>query len=78
MLHTSLLFLFTAAPVAYESSQARGQIRAAVQAYAIATATVDPSHACSLSCSMQKCWILNPLREAGDQTCVLTDTMSRS
>ena len=38
------LSLFTVIPVAYGSSWTWGQIRAAVVAYATATATLDPSH----------------------------------
>ena len=37
-----LLLLLTTAPVAYGSSQARGQIGAAAAAYATATGTPDP------------------------------------
>ena len=58
-----------AAPVAYGIFQARGQIRAAAGAYATAMATLDPSHI------FLQGQILNPLREAGDQTCILRDTM---
>ena len=43
-------------------------------AYTTATATPDLSHACSLHHSSQQWWILNPLGEAKDQTCVLVDT----
>ena len=32
------------APIAYGNSQARGQIGAAAEAWATATATLDPSH----------------------------------
>ena len=34
----------------------------------------DPSHICSLCCSLQQCEILNPLNEARDGTCILIDT----
>ena len=40
---------------------------------ATATATQDPSHICDLHHSSQQHWILNPLSEARDQTCILTD-----
>ena len=43
-------------------------------AYTTATATRDPSHVCDLHHSSWQCWILNPLKEARDQTCILTDT----
>ena len=41
-------FLFTVVPMAYGSSQARGQITAAAVAYAIVMATLDLSCICSL------------------------------
>ena len=47
-------------------------------AYTIVTATQDPSHICSLCCSLWKHQILNPLNEARDQTSLLMDTMSDS
>ena len=43
-------------------------------AYTTATAMLDPSHVCDLHHSSRQHWILNPLSEAGDQTCVLMDT----
>ena len=42
-------------------------------AYTTATATQDPSLICDLYYSSGQCWILNPLSEARDQTCVLMD-----
>ena len=42
-------------------------------ANATATATADPSHICDLHHSPQQCWILNPLSEARDRTCLLID-----
>jgi len=42
--------------------------------YAIATATPDPSYICDLHHSLNRCQILNPLNEAGDQTHILMDT----
>ena len=59
-----LFLLFRATPVAYGSSQARGQIGAV----ATATATQDLSHDCDLNHSSWQCWILNPLNEAMDRT----------
>jgi len=46
-------------------------------AYVIATATAtpDPSHICDLHCSLYQSQILNPLSEARNRTCLLTDTM---
>ena len=43
-------------------------------AYTTATATPDPSCVCNLHHSSWQHWILNPLSEARDQTCVLMDT----
>ena len=63
-----------AAPVAYESSRARGQIGAAA-------AGLYHSHSnmgcrmCDLCYSLQRCWILNPLSEARDGTCIPMVTM---
>ena len=51
-----------------------GQIRAAPEATATATAIPDSSCICDLSSSLQQHRILNPLSEAGDQTCILVDT----
>ena len=45
-----------------------------LQLRAYATAMLDPSHICDLHQSLWQCGILNPLRKAGDQTCILTDT----
>ena len=41
--------------------------------YTTATATLDPSPVCNLSTARGNAKILNPLREARDQTCVLVD-----
>ena len=41
---------------------------------ATATATWDLSHILDLHHSSRQCWILNPLSDARDQTCVLRDT----
>ena len=62
-----------ATPVAYGRSQARCLIAAAAEAYA--TSTPDLNSICSLYCSLWQPWMLNPLSEARDQTCILTDTM---
>ena len=45
-------------------------------AYIPATAMLDLSSICDLHHSLRQCLILNPLREARDQTHVLVDTMS--
>ena len=59
-------FLFRATPVAYGGSQPRGLIGA--------MAMQDPSHICKLHHSSEQHWILNPLRQARDQTCCLMVT----
>ena len=46
-----------------------------VLAYATIMRTPNPSLICDLYCSLCQCRILNPLREAKDQTCVLKETM---
>ena len=42
-------------------------------AYPTATATPDPSCICDQHHSSWQCWILNPLSEARDGTCILMD-----
>ena len=44
-------------------------------AFATATAMPEPNRVCNLSHSLQQCWILNPLSEARNQTCILRDTV---
>ena len=39
-------------------------------------ATLDPSRICDLCCSLWQRWIPNPLSEARDGTCILTEAMS--
>ena len=70
-----VFFFLTAAPAAHGSSQARGWIRAAAEAYTTATTTQNPSLICDLRRSLHQHWILNSLSEARDQTCILTETM---
>ena len=43
-------------------------------AYTTDTATPDPNCICTLHCSSQKHWILNPLSGARDQTHIIMDT----
>ena len=43
--------------------------------YTTDTATRDPSHICNLCCSLRQHQILSPMREARDQTRILTDTV---
>ena len=45
-----------------------------LQAYTTVTAMQDMSHECDNG-SLQQCQILNPLKEARDRTCILTDTV---
>ena len=45
-----------------------------LSAYTTATATGNPSHVCNLHHSSWQHWILNPPREARDQTHILMDT----
>ena len=68
------LFLFMATPAAQSGSQARSRMAAADGAYATATATLYLSCICYLRCSLWQCQILNPMREARDQTHILMDT----
>ena len=62
-----------AAPVAYGSSQARGQIGAAASSPHHSPTTRDPAASVTYITAWQ-CQILNPLSEARDPTCVLMDT----
>ena len=65
-------FLFRAAPAAYRSSWARGQI--GVVAYVTATATLDLSHICELHGSLGQHRIFNLRGEARDGTHILKET----
>ena len=42
--------------------------------YIPATTIPDPSHVCDLHHSSWQRWLLNPLSEARDRTCILMDT----
>ena len=66
-----IICYFTAAPVAYGSSQARGLVGATLLAYITGTATCDLS--CVYNLHHSKSQILNPLSEAKDRTCILMD-----
>ena len=46
-----------------------------LQLQAYTTTTMDLSRICNLHCSFWQHWILNPLSEARDQTCIVTETM---
>ena len=72
----NFVFLFTVTPAAYGSSWARVQIGAAPEAYATTMAAPDLSYICDICRSLWQCWILiNPPREATDQTHILTETV---
>ena len=64
------VFFLRATPVAYRSSQARGQIGVAADGlyHSHSNAGSKPR----LHHSSQRCWILNPPREARGHTSVLT------
>ena len=66
-----VFFFFRAAPMAYGSSRARGQIRATAAGLATATPMPDPSGVYNLH--HWQCWILNPLSRAKDRTHVLME-----
>ena len=63
-----------ATAAAYGSPWARSRFTAAAVTYAIATATLDPSHICDLHHSSEQHQILNPLSKVRDQTHILMDT----
>ena len=44
-----------------------------LQAFTTAAASVDPSCMCNLCQSLKQCWILKPLSEVRDRTCILID-----
>ena len=69
----SFFFSFRATPKAYGGSQARGQIGSVAAGLHTATATWDLSCICNVHHSSGQCWILNPLSEARDWTCILMD-----
>ena len=50
------------------------ELEVQLPAYIIATAMQDPSHVCNIHHGSQQCWILKPLSEARDRTCIFVDT----
>ena len=70
MSQMTTFFLFMAIPAAYGSAQARGRIGAGHN-----TPMTDLSCICYLCCNFWQCWFFNPLSEARDQTCILTDNI---
>ena len=69
------LLFYRATPAAYGSPRLGVELELQLLAYTIAIATPGPSCICNLCYSLQQRQILNPLREARDQTCILTDTV---
>ena len=67
------LAFFSATFTAYGSSQARGRIRAVAAGHSHSNARCE-ARICDLHHSSQQCWILNPLRETRDWTCILMST----
>ena len=59
--------------MAYGGSQARSRIEAITLAHTTATAVPDLSRVCKLHHRSWQCQIPNPLSEARDRTCILTD-----
>ena len=64
--------LFKAAP--WHMKVPRLGVELELQLPAYTTATQDPSHFCDLHCISWQCHALNPVRGAGDGTCVVRDT----
>ena len=63
--------LFRATPTAYTGSQLGVELELQPRAYTTATAMPDLSCVCDLHHRSWQHWILNPLSEARDRTCVL-------
>ena len=74
MCYFVLFLAFRASSAAYGSSQPRGQIRViAASLHHSHSNTGSEPHLQPPHCS-QQCWILDPLSETRDRTCVLRDT----
>ena len=67
-------FFFSAAPMAYGSSQARGGIGVVAAGLHHRHSNIRSEPVCDLHHSFQHYCILNPLSKARDQTCILKDT----
>ena len=65
--------LFRPAPMAYGSSQARGQIRAVADSLHHSHSNAGSKGVCDVHNSSWQCRILNLLSKARDQNCVLMD-----
>ena len=74
--NTFFFFCFLLGPHLWHMEVPRLEVELELQlpAYTTATAISDPNHICDLHCSAWQCWILNPLSEARNRTCVLMDT----
>ena len=70
-------FFFRAAPAAYGSSQARGQIRAAATGLCHSHSNVGLSCVCDLQWSLRQGRLLNPLSKTRDRTHILMDNTSQ-
>ena len=73
---TDLIYLFILEPCLWHMEVPRLGVKSEGQllAYTTASATPDPSHVCDLHHGSWQCWILNPLSEARDQTCIFKYT----
>ena len=76
----SLLLLFILRPHLQHREVPRlgAELELQLPAYTTTAAMWDPSCISDLCCSLQQCWILNPLIKARDQARILTDPMSGS
>ena len=64
-----------AVPMAYRSSQAKGQIEAAAPSLCHSHSSTSLSQICDLHCGLRQYQILNPLSEGGDGTSILMETV---
>ena len=71
---TVVILLFRAAPWHIAVPRLGVELELQLLAYITATATQTPSCVCDLHHGSWQCRILDPLREARDQTRVFTDT----
>ena len=70
------LFFLPSHPRHMEVPRLRVKSELQLPAHTTARATRDLSCICNLRHSLTQCWILSPLREARDRTCILRETMS--
>ena len=69
-----VFFLFRAAPTAYRGSRARDQIGAVATGLPHSHSNTEPEPYLLLHHCSRQHWILNPLSEARNRTCILMDT----